>query len=576
MNLFSYPVMTLFTILSLNSVAQSSTDTVVTNEAKPDFRAYEMLHLPDLKNVPLTGVIKIAVVDDGFRLTHRTLKNYWYKNVNEIPGNGIDDDKNGYIDDVCGWDVADNDPDVSIPFGREAFFYHGTEVAGTLVMVAERCFGTRASEFIKIIPVKVLGDKSQKPYFEHGYDGIAYAIRQNADIIVCAWSGGKYDPDKYNSLFEEAKRKGITILGSAGNFYSGHCDPPASLNSVYAIAAVDTSLHKTTSSNYGDKIDLSASGELIYAPYPLKDNTYSYNDGTSGAVSLVAGCVTVLKALNPKASPDQLMDALKNTAKPLDSLNLTYGGKLGAGLPDLNAAVNYLKTESGRDVYFDSRRSKGDICIDQSTTRSFWAISPFGGFHGFNFSIKGEWNISGSTIKFYSGDSLVSSYSPKSIPSTIFVKGNKVGVKYEGKKGAKPFYISYSSSPIDSTTLYCSDIKYFDNPEGEISDGSGPFDYANNCACKWQITVPEGKHIKIQFDEFDTQAKTDFVWLFEGTKTLKENTLAKFSGPSLPPIIISASNQVLIWFVTDSSITGKGWHLKYKATDEPQGVHPSN
>ena len=566
----------MLTILSVNSFCQTQTDTLVNSDAKPDYKAYEVLHLPDLKNFPLTGVIKVAVIDDGFRLTHRTLKNYWYKNVKEIPGNGIDDDKNGYVDDICGWDAADNDGDVSIPMGKETSFHHGTMIAGTIVMVAERCFGEKAAEHIKILPVKVMGDKSNKPYFEQGYEGIAYAIHQNADIIVCAWSGGKYDAAKYSSLFEEAKQKGITIIGSAGNFYSGYCDPPASISSVYAVAAIDSTFHKTEKSNYGEKIDLCAAGEFVYAPYPLKDNTYSYNEGTSSAVSLVGGCLAVLKALNPKATPYQLMDALKNTAKPLDSLNLRYGGRLGAGLPDLSAAVNYMKSETGRDAYFDSRRSKGDIAIDNSSNRNSWIINPFGGYFGYNFSLKGLWNASGSSIKFYSGDSLVSTYTPDNFPPKVFIKGTKVNVKYEGKKSSKPFYLSYSSSPVDSTILYCSDIKNYDKPEGEISDGSGSFSYANNCSCKWQITVPEGKRIKIQFDEFDTQAKTDFVYLFEGIETLPQNILGKFSGPNLPPIIISGSNQVLIWFVTDSSITGKGWHLKYKATDEAPGVFPPN
>ena len=575
MKYLNFRAMVWLCLLSSSTIAQSLSDNSNHRDTlKPDFWAYKALNLPDLSKLHLSGVIKVAVVDDGFRLTHHSLSDYWYRNKGEIPGNGIDDDNNGYIDDVCGWDIEDNDPDVSPPEGKESFLFHGTMSAGSVVAVAERCFGKQAASHIKIIPVKVVSDKSEKPYYELGYEGIAYAIQQNADIILCAWSGGKYDSEKYHTLFLEAQRKGILILASAGNFYSERCDPPASINSVYAVAALDSSLRKTTKSNYGEKIDLVAAGELVYAPYSIQDNTFSYFDGTSSAVSLIGGCAAVLKAINPEATPVELMDALKNTATPVDSMNQEYGGKLGAGMPNLTAAVSYLKMKSGRSVFFNSHRPEGDILIEQSSERTSWDINPFGGYKGFNFNLKGEWNTSKSLLQFYSGDSLIASYSFENFPAKVFIRGNQVRVQLTGKRSKKPILLAYSSVPVDSTTLYCSGTQYLDTNVGDFDDGSLSANYMNNASCKWQIVVPDGKHIRLSFDEFDTQPKTDFVWLFEGTETLQENLLGRFSGPDLPPVIISRSNKVLIWFVTDNKGTAKGWHLSYKATDELPGILP--
>src|ERR1043165_3234554 len=258
---------------------------VDSNTAKPWYGAYEKLHLPDLKNTTAKGVITVAVVDDGFNLDHRSIKNYIYHNKKEIPGNETDDDGNGYIDDINGWDAADNDNTTTIPEGREEYFYHGTMTAGIITMVAERCFGNSASEHIKIIPVKVMRDKSQKPNIDAGYEGIAYAIKQHPDIIVCAWSGGRYDSEKNRNMFEELRKQGILMLVSAGNFFSEQIDPPGNINGVYVVSALDTANRKFASSNYSAKVDLSCYGEFVYAPHPQKENTYGYKDGTSAAIA---------------------------------------------------------------------------------------------------------------------------------------------------------------------------------------------------------------------------------------------------------------------------------------------------
>src|SRR4051812_46853380 len=83
------------------------------------------ISMPDTLRIQPGKVVKIAVLDDGFRLTHAALRNLIWTNPAEIPGNGIDDDGNGYVDDVHGWDVSDDDGNVSPPPDRLQDFYHG-------------------------------------------------------------------------------------------------------------------------------------------------------------------------------------------------------------------------------------------------------------------------------------------------------------------------------------------------------------------------------------------------------------------------------------------------------------------
>jgi len=129
------------------------------------------------------------------------------------------------------------------------------------------------------------------------------------------------------------------------------------------------------------------------------------------------------------------------------------------------------------------------------------------------------------------------------------------------------FRINYYGEPIDSSTLYCSGLKYLSNEKGSIDDGSGGNNYSNYCSCRWIITVPRGKRIKFTFDQIDTQANVDFVYFVDGKTAIPENFIAKFSGQNMPPVVVSQSNEVLVWFVTDSSSTGQGWRFHYEAIE---------
>ncbi|MDX2001901.1 MAG: S8 family serine peptidase [Chitinophagales bacterium] len=535
------------------------------NPLQDSLYAYQQIGLHQLSHKP--SPIVIAIVDDGYLLNHRDLDGHIYTNKLEIPGNGIDDDQNGYVDDVSGYDVSDHDGDVSIPIGREKEYYHGTMIASIVLRSAKIAFGNEHP--IQIMPIKALGDKATKSYLLDGYSGIAYALQQKADIIVCAWSGGKAD-EKQAALFTQAAANGILILAAAGNYFSEQIDAPASITNVTAVAALDTNLHKCESSNFGKKIDFSAPGTNVYAAHPIKENAYSYFDGTSTAVALAGGLAAIVKSLFPAASPTEIVAAIKNTALPIDSVNQSYAGKLGAGLINLHA-IEYLTAD--KNSFFNSSRPEGEIWLGQNHNNLDWTIKPYGGFKGIFIqpiiAHDKQRNLT-FNVTDAAGKSSVYLAGELGLGKTFYTQ--QLTISYKGKPQKRPLNIKYAVEPIDSAKLYCFDLVELTQPEGEIEDGSGNENYANKCACKWQIIAPEGKRIKVEFLEFDTQPKIDFVWLFEGSVTHEDMLSAKFSGPDMPPTIISRSNQLLVWFVTDNSIIAKGWKLRYSFTDEPPGV----
>ena len=234
---------------------------------KVNLWAYTILDLAQQKAKP-GAVIKVAVVDDGFRLSHKVLKDFVYTNEKEIPGNFQDDDNNGFVDDIHGWDISDNDPDVTVPKGREDLLFHGTYIAGTITTIFQKCYGSEASNYLKIIPVKVLSDNAKNTYLADGYKGLKYAIDMGADIICCAWSGGTISRDEEN-MISQAIRKGIIIIGSAGNLMTEKADLPSSLPGVFCVAAVDSALRKMKQSNYGMRIDIVAPGVSVCGPYTV-------------------------------------------------------------------------------------------------------------------------------------------------------------------------------------------------------------------------------------------------------------------------------------------------------------------
>lgn len=528
--------------------------------------AFEALNIPLLKSIKKREIL-VAVIDDGFALHHKSLKNFIFTNKKEIPFNGIDDDKNGYIDDFQGWDVADMDSDVSVTSKLENSYIHGTFISSLITQIAEKCYGDDASNRIKILPIKVLSDNAQTTAIYDGYSGIKYATEIGVDIICCAWSGGITLKKEEREILNKAMQKDILIIGAAGNMYSEKSDLPASISGVLSIAALDTSFKKLNSSNYGMSIDFALPGQNVRGAHPSKENAWFMGDKTSAAAGLASGLAAILYSECPNSNSFEIVEALKSTAKPINDVNYRYNGKLGAGLPNLSKALDYLSNPNIRYTYFDEKRTEGSLYLSPKNKLYSRTIAPAGYYHSINI-VPNTLNKEDfeQPIEVSNIDSVLFSGNIEEIIQGIKIDGNIATIKTIGNS-KRDLAFNYFVETIDSTSLYCNGIVEITKESGTINDGSGDENYANNSSCSWHITATNRKRISLSFSKFDTEANVDFVWIFDGTKALPENVIAKFSGEKIPPEVISRSNKIKVWFITNENNSKKGWVLNFNGVD---------
>jgi len=533
---------------------------------------FNQLNIP--KNLaPATNKkeIVIAIVDDGIRTTHQKLKDFTWSNIKEIPRNHIDDDGNGFIDDVHGWDVSDNNNKITPPIERLEEFYHGTHLASIITSISLAHFGETASQFIKIMPVKSLADEAASTSLKDGYNGIKYAIQAGADVILCSWSVAHISQQEIEIL-EEAHRKGIVIVASAGNFPQDRKQYPAAYPTVIAVAASSPKNEKITKSNYGQFVDLLAPGVDITGASSLSDTSYELREGSSFSAAMVAAAAALVRWEYPSYSNKQVEACLKNSATDIKVTNPLYTGKLGAGLLNVEGAINCAMFNEETKKQNRSENPQGFIRLHLPSEKTIsWLIKPQGKFKGLRFkpvsTLGNVGNVGNSIIKFYSNNSsnaeLIESYPLSNPPESVYISGTQAYIVLESE-GAKPNFdglVEFEIEPFNYRNLYCKGTKKL-NTEGVIKDGSGSENYSMETSCKWLITAPRGKVIHIKFSEFDTEALKDWVYFFNGKKT-NEKIMAGFSGPNIPPELTTWRNQVLIWFVTDGQNQGKGWKAEY-------------
>ena len=524
--------------------------------------------------------IVIAVVDDGMRTSHHDLKDFIWVNPNEIADNGIDDDGNGAIDDIHGWDVSDNNNSVLPPQSRLKTYYHGTHVAGVITQIVNTSLGGAASDFIKLMPVKAISDKATDRYFKEAYQGIEYAIDAGADIILTAWGVGPISTEEIRIL-EKAKRKGILIIASSGNYLAEKKQYPAAYPSVIAISGLDQHDQKLKHANFGQFVDLSAPAENINSSSSLSNTGRISKEGTSVAAAIAAAAAALVALKHPTYNAEQIKVCLESSASDLNEIQPIYRGKLGAGKLNVDAAIKCAFYEEDITADIISVLPQGYLRIKSANKNNkfTWKIHPDGEFKGLRFNvlgIKGE--VGNAILNIYSGSNLktaklIKSYPLEKLPEEFYVSNTTVSISIESEKEDLKFdgLLHYEAETIDFTKLYCNDEIYL-YEEGVIEDGSGDKDYSYHSSCKWLITAPEGKVIKFKFSELDTEYRTDLIYFFNGSGT-HEDIMAIFSGSKLPPELTTWHNQVLVWFASNEKNQGKGWKAKYTFEDYTPSEH---
>lgn len=285
------------------------------------------------------STIRIAIVDNAVDRSHQDLFGNMYTNAGEIASNGIDDDGNGYIDDVSGYDVADNDNNPNPP---STSFDHGTHCAGIASASTNNSIGIAGMGYsCKIIPVKATSSSASPSSVTNGYDGIVYAVSAGANVISLSW-GGTGTSTTAQNIITWASSQGCLIVAAAGNSNVNTMFYPAAYTEVIAVAATNSNDTKASFSNYGTWVDISAPGNNIYSTLP--SNQYGNMSGTSMACPLVAGLCGLMWSLNPGLTAADIKTCLYNNATNINAQNPSYTGQLGAGRINANASMSCISS----------------------------------------------------------------------------------------------------------------------------------------------------------------------------------------------------------------------------------------
>ncbi|AEA43674.1 S8 family serine peptidase [Fluviicola taffensis] len=295
------------------------------------------INAPTAWNYFSTGSnVVIAIVDDAVERTHADLSPNLWVNTGEIAGNNIDDDNNGYIDDINGYDVGSNDNNPNPP---SSAYDHGTHVAGISSARSNNGVGVASIGFsCKLMCVKSTTTVGQ---VTNGYDGIVYAAASGADIINMSWGGPGASTTGQN-VVNYAVSQGCILIAASGNDNVNTQFYPAAYNNVVSVAATTSSNTKASFSNYGTWIDISAPGNNIYST--TVGNTYGNKSGTSMASPMVAGLAGLMKSLNPNMPNAALINCLISTAANINAQNPSFIGQLGSGRIDAAAAMACVAT----------------------------------------------------------------------------------------------------------------------------------------------------------------------------------------------------------------------------------------
>jgi subtilisin family serine protease len=275
-----------------------------------------------------TSVV-VGIVDTGLDWEHEDLAGNIWRNPGEIPGNGVDDDGNGYIDDVRGWDFVgdvsmaeieqgiyreDNDPKVRAELSEGDIRNHGTHVGGIVAATGDNGRGVAGVAYgCRLMPVKTSSDVGAT-YIFRGYEAILYCARNGADVVNCSW-GGTTSSRVEADVVAEALDLGCVVVAASGNngydldaldFY------PALIPGIISAGASDRDDREAYFSNHGVATTVFAPGVDVLST--VAGNGYGPKSGTSMASPVVAGVAALVRSVHPDWTPSMVLSQLRSTS----------------------------------------------------------------------------------------------------------------------------------------------------------------------------------------------------------------------------------------------------------------------
>lgn len=269
----------------------------------------------------------VAVIDTGIDYNHPDLVDNMWKNTGEVPGNGVDDDGNGFVDDVYGYDFANGDGD---PMDDHD---HGTHCAGTVGATGNNNRGVAGVNWqVRLMALKFLTG-SGSGSTDDAIDCINYAVANGAKVLSNSWGGGGYSQSLKDAI-DAAALAGVAFVAAAGNDSSDNdATPnyPSNYESENMIAVMSTDRNDVRSSfsNYGrTKVHVGAPGSAILST--TRNNGYQSFSGTSMATPHVAGVCGLLLSVNPYLNHIELRDILMRTVDTTLANWCASGGRVNA------------------------------------------------------------------------------------------------------------------------------------------------------------------------------------------------------------------------------------------------------
>jgi subtilisin family serine protease len=279
--------------------------------------------------------ITVAVLDSGINFTQTFLQGAYWNNTEEVANNGIDDDGNGFIDDITGWDFVqgDNNPSPG--------HWHGTYVANFIHAVAPNA---------TLMNLRILDDNNafSGSFWPQIVQAVNYAVDMGADIIqISIWNYG-VSPSSFQTALQNALTENVTIVGITGNTWDDSSTSgvlyPGKFPEVIATSAIGSNLQQTYFSREGPENELCAPG----ANLPVYESLIG--KGTSFAAPHVSGCIALMKSINQSLTPPDIRQILQTTA--IDLGDPGKDNQYGYGLVNVSNAV---RVAAGEDPWYSSQ-----------------------------------------------------------------------------------------------------------------------------------------------------------------------------------------------------------------------------
>ncbi len=315
--------------------------------------------------------VTVAVIDTGVDSSHPDLKDSLWINQKELNGKkGVDDDGNGYVDDINGWDFVTASGKIIDLHG------HGTHVSGIIAATGKSadsytgvCPGTRIMS-LRYYSEKASGQENLKNTIR----AIEYAINNGARVINYSGGGAEFSQPEFKAL-QGAERKGILVSAAAGNERSNADEKlyyPAAypLTNILSVAAINQAGQMPAFSNWGtSRVHVAAPGAAILSTVP--GGGYGFMSGTSQATAFVTGIAAMLLSVNPTLSFSKLKSNIEGSVRKLPQL---IGKTRTGGIVNSLAALETVGVRSTLPVTVNMARS---LAVRDGTTSSPMAVRGF-------------------------------------------------------------------------------------------------------------------------------------------------------------------------------------------------------